>query len=1771
MKGNFLLILSIILLSCGNEVWAQNLVRKPDFGTKASPATAPADFDTQQTSNPNLNGGNGIYQVVDTYTSPSNANASNTVFTDHTQGGSPGVFLGVNGPVNNNDIVWQQTIAVQPGQTYSFSYWLRNLNTANLAAIQLEVQGNVATAAANAGSATTVTGTAWTQVVVPNISAGTNTQLTLRLHDNTHATTGNVFGLDDLAFYLQGITGTVFEDVNYGGGAGRPLSTAGTLPRPGATVELYTSAGALAATATTDANGQYSFPNVTAGAAYTVRVVNGTVTSGRPGATASLLPVQTFRTVNGSADGKRVGGESPGAADAGPAGSSPAPITTTTTGNNITLRFAGQSNANDNTTFVDNVEVLQGGAPLGTNPIANSGFENGTLTANGGSFQYIPTGSGIGWAFETTSGIQSNGSAFTPPNTSSGSRAAFLQNVGAMSQAFNLPAGTYTVRFQAARRAGYGVPTLAVTVNGTSVLANLQATNASYATYQTAAFTVGTGLSSLAAQSIAPVTVGSMGTTGIDFGFNFDLVVNTNSSGQGSLRQFILNANALGGEANLAQAGSYLNEIVGANPITTPLPAGVETSIFMVPNGTDKPGLRAADGTPGGGPASQLTNGVAAIAATSVSPLPAITGPNTAINGWTQGANIGNTNDVTLGTGGTTGTNGSVLPQINGPEVQLSGTSAVAVGLDVAGAATGSSLLGLAVYGFGNAGDDTNNGNIRLAANQVSVTGVFVGSTATSFTQPANGSNADGIAITAGTGQRLTNNFIGFNQGKGITTRGGVTGAVISANEIRSNGLGNSAWDGLDLQGSASTISNNLFVNNAGVGMDGYQTAGGNTWRGNTVTGNGRGTAANGLGETAGVRVYGSNSTLSQNLIYDNYGAGILVTPGATQNTISQNAIYNNGGVTAANNAAASGQLGIDLQASGQNAATGTSPYVTLNSTATTGANSLLNYPILQTARLSNNELTVAGLASAGLTVELFLATRNSVGNPGTGNNFGQGASFIGSQVLTSSGATQSYSGNINGFDQGSGTNVNSFTIKIALSSLTAAQRASLTAGGAYLTSTASLASAGTSEFSGNVPVISGPTAFNVTNLNVARNSAAAALNPGLTVPQAASDPAGTIVSFTVSAASNGTLFYNGTAITGNTTIAVANTNRLTFQPAANSLVAGSFTFFATNAAGGADGTTNTATYTIPVIASNNAYVANDDALDVPLNTATTGNVLLNDTQPDDATVAFTVTKVGTDPSKGTLTLNADGTYTYTPNNGTSGADSFQYQVCQSNGCSNTATVTLNIYNPATVCSSATGPNLLKNPGFESGNQGFTSAYNYVSPQANAATTNGNNGLVPETTYAVAADANAYHPSFSGKARGGSGNFMIVNGAANQSKVYAQTVEGIVANRYYTYSGWASSVNPQSPAILGFVINGKSTSASAKLSKPVGTYEQFSGVWFSGASTSATFEVRDINRTAGGNDFGLDDLYFGTCSVNLMAANITNAPGIPAFAPATSIAPLDATVTGTGAAVASFTIQTLPTSGTLRLGGPTGPVVTLGQVIAYQQRGTLYYVPAAGFSGNATFTYTATDTENAGSNNIATYTIPVSSMPLPVKLASFTARPAGTGAQLDWTTASELNNAYFAVERSATGQAASFVAIGQVAGQGAARTTTSYRFLDRNAAAAGQLVYYRLRQVDTDGTSSYSPVRAVSFSSGAATLSLYPNPTAGPGTFLDLSQLPATATYQVRVLDATGRSLRQWALAGGQPQPLAVTDLPSGTYLVLVSGTQADGSTLRQVLHLTKE
>ncbi|WP_157632538.1 Ig-like domain-containing protein, partial [Cochleicola gelatinilyticus] len=91
----------------------------------------------------------------------------------------------------------------------------------------------------------------------------------------------------------------------------------------------------------------------------------------------------------------------------------------------------------------------------------------------------------------------------------------------------------------------------------------------------------------------------------------------------------------------------------------------------------------------------------------------------------------------------------------------------------------------------------------------------------------------------------------------------------------------------------------------------------------------------------------------------------------------------------------------------------------------------------------------------------------------------------------------------------------------------------------------------------------------------------------------------------------------------------------------------------------------DTATVTITVIdnGGDNTTVANDDAYNGNPDEDIAGNVLDNDNDPEGDTQTVNTTPVS-GPSNGTVVLNADGTFVYTPNPGATGTDQFVYEVC---------------------------------------------------------------------------------------------------------------------------------------------------------------------------------------------------------------------------------------------------------------------------------------------------------------------------------------------------------------------------------------------------------------------------------------------------------------------------------------------------------------------------
>jgi hypothetical protein len=201
-------------------------------------------------------------------------------------------------------------------------------------------------------------------------------------------------------------------------------------------------------------------------------------------------------------------------------------------------------------------------------------------------------------------------------------------------------------------------------------------------------------------------------------------------------------------------------------------------------------------------------------------------------------------------------------------------------------------------------------------------------------------------------------------------------------------------------------------------------------------------------------------------------------------------------------------------------------------------------------------------------------------------------------------------------------------------------------------------------------------------------------------------------------------------------------------------------------------------------------------------------------------------------------------------------------------------------------------------------------------------------------------------------------------------------------------------------------------------------------------------------------------------------------------------------------------------------------------------------------------------TDIAGGTDVISYTLnapvaescgratfaKVSSCPLPVELVAFTATAVpGQGAQLSWSTASERTSAAFVVESQDEATAASaWHDLARVVAAGTSTSAHTYGALDPHLLAGTR--YYRLRQIDLDGTTAYSPVVAVR-ATEAATVVAYPNPAATTATLR--GPLASGEAAAVRLLDATGRCVARLTGPVGQATfGLPLAGVPAGLYLI---------------------
>jgi hypothetical protein len=164
------------------------------------------------------------------------------------------------------------------------------------------------------------------------------------------------------------------------------------------------------------------------------------------------------------------------------------------------------------------------------------------------------------------------------------------------------------------------------------------------------------------------------------------------------------------------------------------------------------------------------------------------------------------------------------------------------------------------------------------------------------------------------------------------------------------------------------------------------------------------------------------------------------------------------------------------------------------------------------------------------------------------------------------------------------------------------------------------------------------------------------------------------------------------------------------------------------------------------------------------------------------------------------------------------------------------------------------------------------------------------------------------------------------------------------------------------------------------------------------------------------------------------------------------------------------------------------------------------------------------------------------SVAAPVELTNFTAHQQNGAVILDWSTASEINNTYFKVEKSSDGE--NFLMCGKVQGSGTTSLHHNYNYQDETPGKGG--IYYRLTQYDFDGTAHYS--RLVSVDLGICSLVISPNPFSSSTSIIVQSEAQLS---EGMITDLQGREIKRLVLSSGQSVEIG-NELPFGIYILKV-------------------
>ncbi|MGH2566407.1 MAG: T9SS type A sorting domain-containing protein, partial [Ginsengibacter sp.] len=177
--------------------------------------------------------------------------------------------------------------------------------------------------------------------------------------------------------------------------------------------------------------------------------------------------------------------------------------------------------------------------------------------------------------------------------------------------------------------------------------------------------------------------------------------------------------------------------------------------------------------------------------------------------------------------------------------------------------------------------------------------------------------------------------------------------------------------------------------------------------------------------------------------------------------------------------------------------------------------------------------------------------------------------------------------------------------------------------------------------------------------------------------------------------------------------------------------------------------------------------------------------------------------------------------------------------------------------------------------------------------------------------------------------------------------------------------------------------------------------------------------------------------------------------------------------------------------------------------------------------------------------------------PTPVELLNFSARQKGSGVGVDWSTSQEFNSSYFSVEKSADGNT-NWNTVATVNAAGNSSTVKNYSAYDPTPSKG--INYYRLKQVDKDGSFKYSKTVAVKLNLVKIGVSVLANPFHSTLVIDFLS--PTDQAVSARLIDITGKQVanEKWSIPSGSTRKefSNVGGLQQGMYILTLSNASGE-------------